>query len=327
MKAIRFERYGPPEVLELRDVDMPAVGDDELLVRVRAASVNPLDWHFMRGSPYVVRMMAGLSRPRASVGKLGADMAGSVEAVGKNVTRFRPGDEVFGGLNDRGTLAEYLSISQDGAVLAKPANLTFEEAASVPVAAVTALQALHDKGRIQPGHKVLVNGASGGVGTFAVQIAKAFGAQVTGVCSTRNAETAVSIGADQVIDYAREDFTQVRGRYDVVVDIAGNRTLAETRRVLVPKGVLVAAGGPNQGRWIGPLGRLVTMAVLSPVVSQRMASFLAHQNQADLAVLRELLETGKVRPVLDRTYPLSDTAKAIAYLEQGHARGKVAITV
>jgi NADPH:quinone reductase-like Zn-dependent oxidoreductase len=327
MKAIRFDRYGPPEVLELRDVDMPAVGDDELLVRVRAASVNPLDWHFMRGSPYVVRMMAGLSRPRAGVGQLGADMAGSVEAVGKNVTGFRPGDEVFGGTGDRGTLGEYLSIGQDGAVLAKPASLTFEEAASVPVAAVTALQALRDKGRIQPGHKVLVNGASGGVGTFAVQIAKAFGAQVTGVCSTRNVEIAVSIGADQVIDYTREDFTQVRGRYDLVVDIAGNRTLAETRRVLVPKGVLVAVGGPNKGHWIGPLGRSVTMALLSPAVSQQMTFFLAHQNKADLAVLRELLEDGKVRPVLDRTYPLSDVAGAIAYLEQGHARGKVAITV
>ena len=327
MKAIRFDRYGPPEVLELRDVDMPSVGDDELLVRVRAASVNPLDWHFMRGSPYVVRMVAGLSRPRAGVGKLGADMAGSVEAVGKNVTGFRPGDEVFGGTDDRGALAEYLSIGQDAAVLAKPASLTFEEAASVPVAAVTALQALRDKGRIQPGHKVLVNGASGGVGTFAVQIAKAFGAQVTGVCSTRNVEIAVSIGADQVIDYTREDFTQVRGRYDLVVDIAGNRTLAETRRVLAPKGVLVAVGGPNKGRWIGPLGRSVKMALLSPAVSQQMTFFLAHQNKTDLAVLRELLEGEKVRPVLDRTYPLSDVAEAIAYLEYGHARGKVAITI
>jgi NADPH:quinone reductase-like Zn-dependent oxidoreductase len=306
---------------------MPAVGDDELLVRVRAASVNPLDWHFMRGSPYAVRMMAGLSRPRAGVGQLGADMAGSVEAVGKNVTGFRPGDEVFGGLDERGTLAEYLTIGQDAAVLAKPASLAFEEAASVPVAAVTALQALRNKGRIQPGHQVLVNGASGGVGTFAVQIAKAFGAQVTAVCSTRNVETAVSIGADQVIDYTREDFTQARGRYDLVVDIAGNRTLAQTRQVLVPKGVLVMVGGPDKGHWIGPLGRSVRMALLSPAVSQQMTFFLAHQNKTDLAVLRELLEGGKIRPVLDRTYPLSDVAEAIAYLERGHARGKVAITV
>jgi NADPH:quinone reductase-like Zn-dependent oxidoreductase len=327
MKAIRFDRYGPPEVLELRDVDMPAVGDDDLLVRVRAASVNPLDWHFMRGSPYLVRMLAGLSRPRASAGKLGADMAGSVEAVGRNVTEFQPGDEVFGGLDDRGTLAEYISIRKDGPVLAKPASLSFEAAASVPVAAVTALQALRDKGRMQPGHKVLVNGASGGVGTFAVQIAKALGAQVTAVCSTRNVEIADSIGADQVIDYTRQDFTEIRGRYDLIVDIAGSRTLAQTRRVLVPKGVLVAVGGPNKGRWIGPLGRTVRMALLSQLVSQQMAFFLAHQNKADLTVLRELLESGKVRPVLDRTYSLSDVAEAIAYLEQGHAMGKVVITV
>jgi NADPH:quinone reductase-like Zn-dependent oxidoreductase len=327
VKAIRYVRYGPPEVLELRDVDMPAVGDDEVLVRVRAASVNPLDWHFMRGAPYLVRMVAGLSRPRASAARLGADMAGSVEAVGKNVTEFRPGDGVFGGLDARGTLAEYLSIRHDAAVLPKPAGLTFEQAASVPVAAVTALQALRDKGRIQPGHKVLVNGASGGVGTFAVQLAKAFGTEVTGVCSTRNVQTAASIGADQVIDYTQEDFTQARGRYDLVIDIAGNRTLAETRRVLVPTGVLVAVGGPNKGRWIGPLGRSVKMALLSPAVSQRMAFFLAHQNKDDLAVLRELAGTGKITPVIDRTYPLSQVAEAIGYLEQGHARGKVVITV
>ena len=327
MKAIRFGRYGPPEVLELRDVDMPAVGDDDVLIRVRAASINPLDWHFMRGAPYLVRMLAGLSRPRASADRLGVDVAGSVEAVGKNVTEFRPGDDVFGGTDDRGTLAEYVSIRHDAAVLAKPAGLTFEQAASVPVAAVTALQALRDKGHIQRGHKVLVNGASGGVGTFAVQLAKAFGGEVTGVCSTRHVEIAASIGADKVIDYTREDFTQARGRYDLVIDIAGSRTVAETRRVLVPKGVLVGVGGPNKGRWIGPLGRSVRMAVLSPAVSQRMTFFLAHVTRKDLAVLRELLDTRKVTPVLDRTYPLRGAAEAIRYLEQGHARGKVVITV
>ena len=327
MKAIRFDRYGPPDVLELRDVDMPAFGDEEVLVRVRAASVNPLDWHFMRGEPYLVRLLAGLSRPRPSAGKLGADMAGSVEAVGKNVAGFRPGDEVFGGLEDRGTLAEYISVRHDGVILPKPAGLTFEQAASVPVAAVTALQALRDKGHVQPGQKVLINGASGGVGTFTVQMAKAFGAEVTGVCSTRNAELAASLGADQVIDYTREDFTQARRRYDLVIDIAGSRPVAETRRVLVPKGVLVAVGGPNKGRWIGPLGRSARMELLSPVVSQRMTSFLAHQNKDDLAVLRELVETGKVTPVIDRTYSLSEAAEAIGYLEAGHARGKVAITV
>ena len=327
MRAIRFDRYGPPDVLELRDVDMPAIGDDEVLVRVRAASVNPLDWHFMRGTPYLVRMLAGLSRPRPSAGRLGADMAGSVEAVGKNAAGFRPGDEVFGGLEDRGTLAEYISVRYDGVILPKPVGLTFEQAASVPVAAVTALQALRDKGHVQPGQRVLVNGASGGVGTFTVQIAKAFGAEVTGVCSTRNVEMVASIGADQVIDYTREDFTQARRRYDLVVDIAGNRRLAETRRVLVPKGVLVAVGGPNKGHWIGPLGRSVKIALLSPAVSQRMTFFLAHQNKDDLAVLRELLETGKVTPVIDRTYQLSEVAEAIGYLEAGHATGKVAVTV
>ena len=327
MKAIRYYQYGPPDVLELRDIDMPAVGDDEILVRVRAAAVNPLDWHFMRGAPYLVRMVAGLSRPRANANRLGADMAGSVEAVGKTVTEFRPGDEVFGGLEDRGTLAEYISIRHDAVVLKKPAGLTFEQAASVPVAAFTALQALRDKGRVRPGHKVLVNGAAGGVGTFAVQIAKAFGAEVTGVCSTQNVEMVASIGADHVIDYTREDFTRAGRRYDLLVDIAGNRTLSETRRVLVPKGVLVAVGGPDKGRWIGPLGRSVRMALLSPAVSQRMVFFLAHQNKDDLAVLRELLEAGRVTPVIDRTYPLSAAAEAIGYLEEGHARGKVVITV
>src|SRR5215813_6244207 len=218
MKAIRYYRYGPPEVLKLTDVDLPGVNDDEVLVRVRAASVNPLDWHFMRGTPYLVRILAGLSRPRPSATRLGADMAGSVEAVGRNVTEFQPGDEVFGGLEDRGTLAEYISIRQDGVVLKKPIALTFEEAASVPVAAFTALQALRDKGKIQPGHKVLVNGAAGGVGTFAVQIAKAFGAEVTGVCSSRNVEMVRAIGADQVVDYAHEDFTRTGQHYDLMVD-------------------------------------------------------------------------------------------------------------
>jgi NADPH:quinone reductase-like Zn-dependent oxidoreductase len=327
VKAIRYDRYGPPEVLELRDVEVPAVGDDEVLVRVRAASVNPLDWHFMRGAPYLVRLVAGLSRPKAGTGRLGADMAGTVEAAGQNVTEFTPGDEVFGGLGDRGTLAEYVSVRQDGVVLGKPDRLTFDQAASVPVAAFTALQAVRDKGRIQPGNKVLVNGASGGVGTFAVQIAKAFGAEVTGVCSTANVELAASIGADRVIDYTREDFTEARRRYDVVIDIAGNRTLAETRRILVPKGALVAVGGPDRGRWIGPLGRSARMAVLSPAVSQRLVTFLAHQSKADLAVLGELIQAGKVTPVIDRTYSLSEAAEAIGYLEQGHARGKVVITI
>jgi len=327
MKAVRYHRYGGPDVLELQEVAMPAAGDGELLVRVRAASVNPLDWHFMRGAPYLVRMMAGLSRPKPSASRLGADMAGSVEAVGQDVTGFQPGDEVFGGLEERGTLAEYISVRADAVVLQKPAGLTFEQAAAVPVAAFTALQALRDKGRVQPGQKVLVNGASGGVGTFAVQIAKALGAEVTGVCSTANVGMVASIGADQVVDYTREDFTRAERRYDLLIDIAGNRSLAETRRVLAPKGALVVVGGPNKGRWIGPFGRTIRMLLQSPAVSQRMVSFLAHQNRDDLAVLRELLDAGKVTPVIDRAYRLNQVAEAVRYLETGHARGKVVITV
>jgi NADPH:quinone reductase-like Zn-dependent oxidoreductase len=327
MKAIRFDRYGSPDVLEIRDVEIPAVGDDELLVRVRAASVNPLDWHFMRGMPYVVRLMAGLSRPKVSTRKLGADMAGSVEAVGRSVTSFRPGDEVFGGLEERGTLAEYITIRADGAVLAKPASLTFEQAAAVPVAGVTALQALRDKGRIQAGYKVLVNGASGGVGTFAVQIAKALGGEVTGVCSSPNVETVASLGADRVVDYTREDFTKGGAQYDLLLDIAGSRSLSETRRILLPAGVLVGVGGPNEGNWVGPLSRTARMAMLSLAVSQRMVFFLAQQNKADLTVLRELVDAAKIAPVIDRTYPFAQTADAIRYLEEGHARGKVVVTM
>ena len=327
MKAVRYHRYGGPDVLELQEVDTPAAGDGELLVRVRAASVNPLDWHFMRGAPYLVRMMAGLSRPKPSASRLGADMAGSVEAVGQDVTGFQPGDEVFGGLEERGTLAEYISVRADAVVLQKPAGLTFEQAAAVPVAAFTALQALRDKGRVQPGQKVLVNGASGGGGTFAVQIAKALGAEVTGVCSTANVGMVASIGADHVVDYTREDFTRAERRYDLLIDIAGNRSLAETRRVLAPKGALVVVGGPNKGRWIGPFGRTIRMLLQSPAVSQRMVSFLAHQNRDDLAVLRELLDAGKVTPVIDRAYRLNQVAEAVRYLETGHARGKVVITV
>jgi NADPH:quinone reductase-like Zn-dependent oxidoreductase len=327
MKAIRFDRYGAADVLELRDVEQPVAGDDDLLVRVRAASVNPLDWHFMRGKPYLVRLMAGLSQPTAKARRLGADMAGEVAAVGKNVTEFKPGDEVFGGLEERGTLAEYITVNQAAAVVAKPARLTFEQAAGVSVAACTALQALRDKGHLQPGHKVLVNGASGGVGTFAIQIAKALGAEVTGVCSPRNAAMAAKIGADRVIDYTRDDFTTTERQYDVLIDIAGNRTLSDTRRVLRPKGTLVVVGGPDKGNWLGPLSRTLRMAVIAPAVSQRMASFLAHQTQADLSVLRELIESGKVTPVIDRTYPLAQAGDAIRYLEDGHATGKVIVTI
>jgi NADPH:quinone reductase-like Zn-dependent oxidoreductase len=325
MKAIRYYRYGSPEVLQLEDTGMPAVTDEDVLIRVRAASVNPLDWHFMRGMPYILRPQAGLRRPRDS--GLGADMAGCVEAVGKHVTRFAPGDEIFGSLAGLGTLAEYISIHQDAAVLTKPANQTFEQAASVPLAAFTALQALRDQGHVQPGHKVLVNGAAGGVGTFAVQIARALGGEVTGVCSTRNLEMVASIGASQVIDYTKQDFTRTEQSYDLLLDIAGNRPLTKCRRVLAPRGILVGIGGPNKGRWLGPMTRLVGALLLSPVISQKVTFFLAKPSKDDLAVLRDLLRTGKVAPVIDRTYPLSEAQEAIRYLEQGHARGKVVITV
>ncbi len=330
MKAIRFHRYGPPDVLALEDVDPPVAGDDDVLVRVRAASVNPLDVHVMRGTPYLLRMMFGLPRPKSN--GLGGDMAGRVEAVGKNVTRFRPGDEVYGG---RGlaaaercsAFAEYAAFHQDGMLRRKPVNLTFEEAAAVPVAAITALQALRDKGRVQAGHRVLVNGAAGGVGTFAVQIAKAYGAEVTGVCSTGNVHLIRSIGADHVVDYTREDFTRVGRRYDLIVDNAGNHPLTAIRRALAPKGVLVAVGGPVKGRWIRPFLGQVKLPAYSLVVSQAMRPMLARGNGDDLAVLTGLIEAGKVTPVVGRTYPLSAVPDAIRHLAEGHARGKVVITV
>lgn len=325
MKAIRYHEYGPPDVLQLEDAEMPAVGDGDVLVRVRAASVNPLDFHFMRGTPYLLRLSAGLARPKAS--GLGADMSGTVEAVGKNVVMFQPGDEVFGSLGNLGTLAEYVSVAQDGVIVEKPANLTFDQAASVPVAAFTALQAMRDKGRVRAGQKVMVNGAGGGVGTFAVQIAKALGAKVTGVCSTGKTEMVASIGADEVIDYTSDDFTRSGQRFDLLIDIAGNRSLADCRRVLAPSGVLVGVGAPDTGRWIGPLTRPVKMLVFSRFVRQTMAGFLAKQSRDDLGVLREMLLAGKVVPVIDRTYPLSEVPDAMRYLEAGHAAGKVVITV
>jgi NADPH:quinone reductase-like Zn-dependent oxidoreductase len=272
MKAIRYYRYGSPDVLDLQDAEALVVDDEDVLVRVKAASVNPLDFHFMRGTPYILRAQAGLFRPKAT--GLGADMAGYVEAVGRMVTAFQPGDEVFGArdLDARsrgGTFAEYVCIHQNAVILRKPANLTFEQAASVPVAAFTALQALRDKGRIQPGQKVLVNGAAGGVGTFVVQLAKTFGAEVTGVCSGRNVAMVRSIGADQVFDYTWEDFVAAGQRYDLLVDIAGSRTLSEYRHVLAPKGVLVGVGGPVKGQWIKPLMGPVKMLLMSPDLSQR----------------------------------------------------------
>jgi NADPH:quinone reductase-like Zn-dependent oxidoreductase len=323
LKAITYHEYGPPDALEFEDVDVPVVKDDEVLVRVRAASVNPRDWHFMRGVPYFMRAQAGLRRPKSSL--LGSDVAGQVEAVGKDVTRFHPGDEVFAHVQEGG-FAEYAAVPE-AALGPKPANLTFEQAAAVPLAGLTALQGLRDQGRVGPGQKVLIIGAAGGVGSFAVQLAKHFGADVTGVCSTRNLDLVRSIGADHVIDYTREDFTQAGQGYDVVFQLAGTRSPADLRRALSPKGTLLLSSGESDGRWIGPVDRILKALVLAPFVSQRLSSFLAKSTTEDLQLLKELIEAGKVSPVIDRTYPLHEVPEAIAYLEEGHARGKVVVTV
>ncbi|MBO3749678.1 NAD(P)-dependent alcohol dehydrogenase [Streptosporangiaceae bacterium NEAU-GS5] len=323
MKAIRYTRYGSPDVLELQDADIPEIGDNEVLVRVQAASVNPYDMHFMRGTPYVVRVGGGLRRPRVTA--LGQDMAGQVEAVGKAVTAFKPGDEVYG--QSTGSFAEYVSVPQDKMIRIKPANLTFEQAAAVAVAGTTALQAVLDKARVKDGDRVLVNGASGGVGTFAVQIAKALGGVVTGVCSTRNVEMAGSIGADHVIDYTKDDFTRTGERYDVLIDVAGGRKVAELRRILAPKAVAVGVGGPDNGNWIGPLSGMAKLPLRSPFVSQRLIAMFTGQRPNDLAILSELMESGKVTPVIDRAYSLGDVPEAMRYLETGHARAKIVITI
>jgi NADPH:quinone reductase-like Zn-dependent oxidoreductase len=322
MKAIVYHRYGSPDVLQWEEIEKPTPGDNEVLLRVRAASVNPLDWHFMRGMPYVVRIPAGLRKPKVT--GLGVDVAGQVEAVGRNVTQLKPGHKVFGSC--RRAFAEYVCASESSLVL-KPDNVTFEQAASVPVAAFTALQGLRDKGHIQPRQKVLINGAAGGVGSFAVQIAKSFGADVTGVCSTRNVGMVRSIGADQVIDYTQEDFTKNSQRYDLLFDAVGNHSLFACRRVLNPKGVLIMAGGEG-GRWmVRALGRAITALVLSRFMGQNLTGLLARTRKEDLTVMRQLMEAGKVTPVIDRRYKLSEVPEAIRYVEQGHARGKVVITL
>lgn len=323
MKGIVYRCYGSPDVLKLEDLEKPVAGDDQVLVKVRAAAVNPLDWHYMRGTPYIVRLESGLGTP--SNVRLGVDFAGTVEAVGKNVKRFRPGDEVFGGRN--GAFAEYVTVREDRAIVPKPANVTFEQAASVPIAAITALQALRDKGKVQAGQKVLINGASGGVGTFAVQIAKSFGAEVTGVCSGRNAEMVRSIGADHVIDYTKEDFTAGENRYDLIVDTVATHSYLEYTHALNPHGKVVIVGGPSGNWMIGTLASWIYTRMLSPFVSQESSMMLAEFNQHDMAVLADLLQTGKMAPVIDRTYKLSDISEAMKYLEQGHARGKVVISL
>jgi len=322
MKAIVCRHYGSPGVLSCEEIDKPVPGETEVLLKVQAASVNPLDWHFLRGTPYFLRLMTGLRRPK--IPRLGVDVAGKVEAAGTKVTRFRLGDSVFG--TCRGALAEYVCASE-AALVVKPENLTFAQAASVPIAGFTALQGLRDKGHLHPGHKVLINGAAGGVGTFAVQIAKSFGAEVTGVCSTRNVDMVQSIGADRVIDYTREDFTQGGQRFDLILDCVGNRSWRDCRHVLNPGGICVAVGG-SADRWmIVPMLRGLSAQVLSRFASRKPVGILAKSRQEDLVTLRDLMQAGKVTPVIDRCYALGEVPEAIRYLEEGHARGKVVIVL
>jgi len=321
MKAAVYNRYGPPDVVQIKDVEKPVPGDDEVLIKVRAASVNPADWHLVRGKPYLFRLTIGLRRPK--INRLGADVAGVVEAVGRNVTQFKPGDEVFGVC--RGALAESVCASESKLVM-KPDTVTFDQAASVPSAALTALQGLRDKGNIQPGQKVLINGAAGGVGTFAVQLAKCLGADVTGVCSTRNVEMVRSIGADRVIDYTRQDFTKSQQRYDLIFDLAAGRSLLACRRVLNPQGIYIGAGVAPGASMIGVVVRWITAAtLLSRLMSRKFAMFITKWSKADLTTMQELMRAGKVMPVIDRSYSLNEAAEAIRYLEEGHARGKVVI--
>jgi NADPH:quinone reductase-like Zn-dependent oxidoreductase len=316
MKAIVINNYGSADVLEYKEIDKPVIKEEGVLVRVFASSLNAGDLFSMKGSPWLARMSVGFPKPKDYI--LGWDMAGRVEAIGAKVTHFKPGDEVFGSFS--ATLAEYVSVAENKLVK-KPTNLTFEQAAAVPTAALTALQGLRDVGKIQPGQIVLINGASGGVGTFAVQIAKAFGAEVTGVCSTRNVDMVRSIGADHVIDYTREDFTKSSQRYDLILDNVASHSFSEMRRVLTAQGLIV----PNSGH--GGMGYVMKAFLLSPFVHQVAGMFLAKQNPSDLLVLKEFIKAGKVTPVIDETYPLRRTAEAFRYLEEQHPRGKVVITI
>lgn len=322
MKAIVYTKYGPPDVLELKEVEKPAPKEDEVLVKVHVASVNAADWRLLRADPFLARLHSGLLKPKYKI--LGSDIAGRVEAVGRNVKQFQPGDEVFGDIFECGLggFAEYVCASEDALVL-KPSNISFEEAAAVPLAAVTALHGLRDKGHIQPGQKVLINGASGGVGTFAVQIAKSFGAEVTAVCSTRNFYLASSLGADHVIDYTKEDFTKNGQRYDLILAANGYHSILDYKRALSTNGTYVVSGGS--------MAQLFQAMLLGPWISmtgsKKMVVLTSKPNQKDLVFMKELLEAGKVKPVIDRRYPLSEVAEALRYLEEGHARGKVVITV
>jgi len=326
MKAVVRCDYGLAN-LKLEDIEKPVPGDDQILVKVHAVSVNPYDWHFVEGTPKIMRGMGvGLRKPKDI--RLGVDFAGTVEAVGKDVTQFKPGDDVFGGRD--GAFAEYVCRRAVGAVALKPAGLTFEQAASINIAGITALQGVRDKGKIQPGQKVLINGASGGVGTFAVQLAKNFGAEVTGVCSTRNVELVQSLGADHVIDYTKEDFTKGDQHYDVILDNVANHSLSECRRVLTPNGiyVMIGGGGVDEQGLVGALGKALNAAVFSKFVSQKMGMMMADPSTKDLTLLADMIQSGKIKPVIDRTYKsLSEVPDAIRYLEEGHARGKIVITL
>jgi NADPH:quinone reductase-like Zn-dependent oxidoreductase len=327
MKAIICDGYGAPdEVLRFADIDEPAISGDEVLVRVHAASVNPADWHIIRGDPYIARLSFGLRRPNVRVP--GGDLAGRVERVGRDVATLRPGDEVFGDsfMRGFGAFGELAAVSAD-LLERKPRGLSFEQAAAVPLAGLTALQGLRDHGRVEPGQRVLIVGASGGVGTFAVQIAKALGAEVTAVCSTTNVDLVRSLGADDVIDYTTEDFTDRGPVHDVVFQVAGTRSPSDCRRALAPSGTLVSISGDSSGHWIGPVSRLIKIKGLSPFVSQRLTTFTMASRKEDLHAMKTLIEAGDVSPVIDRTYPLNEVPEALRYLEEGHARGKVVITV
>ncbi len=320
MQAVRYSCYGGPEVLNFATVERPVPASNEVLVRVRSAAVNPLDWHYMRGSPYFMRLGSGIGAPTDS--RLGVDYAGTVEAVGSDVTRFAPGDSVFGGRN--GAFAEYVVVPEDRGITHVPAGVSYEEAAAVPIAALTALQALRDKGRVEAGDRVLINGASGGVGTYAVQIAKALGAEVHGVCSTRNVELVRSLGADRVWDYKKENYTESDERYDVIIDMVGNHSIGANRKVMQDDGIFVMVGGPG-GDWFGPLAGPLSAMVQSPFVSQELVLLLAQITQDDLRAVADLMAAGKVRSVIDRRYDLSQVAEAIRYSESGRARGKIII--
>jgi NADPH:quinone reductase-like Zn-dependent oxidoreductase len=324
MQAGLSRCYGSPEVVRVEQVARPAVADDELLVKVHAASLNPLDWHYMEGSPYIMRLGVGIGMPNDP--RMGVDFSGTVEAVGKAVQHFKVGDAVFGG--HTGAFAEYLTVRESRAVVLKPEGVSFEQAAALPIAAVTALQALRDKGKMHRGERVLVNGASGGVGTFAVQLAKWMGGDVTGVCSTRNMELVRSLGVDHIIDYTREDFTHGSARYDLIIDNVGNHSWLDYRRAMTPNAVLVIVGGPNSnGQLLGPLTSMLTGKIVSSFVSQHFEPFLAELNPKDLSLLAELTQQGKLKPVIDRRYPLQQLPDAMRYLEAGHARGKIVIDV